>query len=223
VEPVRSIEELTRRNVAIIAQMEKASANHRTRGERVTDRIASWVGSWTFIIAQTAILESLRRADDARISRGLARPGPPGRADDRGALYLAVLATGDVEAGRALGPDYEVIAACIRNDLDWLRGLPEPGPGTPPEPDRDYEWSPLHHAANRGHLEVVRWLVERGAAVNRREANGFTPILLAAAAGHREVVRFLAAHGGEVEPAVDRRPGRGPGAEPPQCLRLKRS
>src|SRR5512143_3157210 len=51
-----SIDELTRRNVAIIAEMEKASANVRSRGDRVADRIASWVGSWTFIIAQTAIV-----------------------------------------------------------------------------------------------------------------------------------------------------------------------
>ena len=55
-EPMRSIDELTRRNVAIIAEMEKAEANIRSRGERVADRIATWVGSWTFIIAQTFIL-----------------------------------------------------------------------------------------------------------------------------------------------------------------------
>ena len=55
-EPVQSIEELTRRNVAIIAEMEKAAANLRTRGDRVADRIAAWVGSWPFVIAQTAIL-----------------------------------------------------------------------------------------------------------------------------------------------------------------------
>jgi uncharacterized membrane protein len=55
-EPIRSIEELTRRNVAIIAEMEKAAANVRTRGDRVADRIAAWVGSWTFIITQTVIL-----------------------------------------------------------------------------------------------------------------------------------------------------------------------
>jgi uncharacterized membrane protein len=55
-EPIRSIGELTRRNVAIIAEMEKAAANVRTRGERVADRIAAWVGSWTFIITQTVIL-----------------------------------------------------------------------------------------------------------------------------------------------------------------------
>jgi uncharacterized membrane protein len=55
-EPVRSIDELTRRNVAIIAEMEKAAADGRTPGDWVADRIASWVGSWTFIIVQTAIV-----------------------------------------------------------------------------------------------------------------------------------------------------------------------
>jgi len=55
-EPMRSIDELTQRNVAIIAEMERAEANVRSRGERVADRIATWVGSWTFIIAQTFIL-----------------------------------------------------------------------------------------------------------------------------------------------------------------------
>jgi uncharacterized membrane protein len=55
-EPIRSIEELMRRNVAIIAEMERAAANVRTRGERIADRIAAWVGSWTFIVTQTAIL-----------------------------------------------------------------------------------------------------------------------------------------------------------------------
>jgi uncharacterized membrane protein len=55
-EPMRSIDELTQRNVAIIAEMEKAEANIRSRGERVADRIATWVGSWTFILAQSFIL-----------------------------------------------------------------------------------------------------------------------------------------------------------------------
>jgi len=55
-EPMRSIDELTQRNVAIIAEMERAEANVRSRGERVADRIATWVGSWTFIISQTFIL-----------------------------------------------------------------------------------------------------------------------------------------------------------------------
>ena len=55
-EPERSIEALTRRNVAIIAEMEKAAALVRTRRERVADRLAAWVGSWTFLLTQSAIL-----------------------------------------------------------------------------------------------------------------------------------------------------------------------
>jgi uncharacterized membrane protein len=55
-EPKRSIEELTRRNVAIIAEMEQAAHQVRTRGDRVADRLAAWVGSWTFIVTQTVIL-----------------------------------------------------------------------------------------------------------------------------------------------------------------------
>jgi len=54
--PERSIEELTRRNVAIIAEMEKAAAQVRTRADRVADRLAALVGSWTFIVIQTVIL-----------------------------------------------------------------------------------------------------------------------------------------------------------------------
>ncbi len=55
-EPEKSIEELTRRNVAIIAEMEKAEAQVRTRWERVADRLAAWVGSWTFLVVQSATL-----------------------------------------------------------------------------------------------------------------------------------------------------------------------
>ena len=55
-EPKRTIEELTRRNVAIIAEMEHAAAQVRTRGDRVAERLAALVGSWTFLIAQSVIL-----------------------------------------------------------------------------------------------------------------------------------------------------------------------
>src|SRR5262245_51221245 len=51
-----TIEELTRRNVTIIAEMEKAAAQVRTHGDRLADRLAAWAGSWTFLVTQTMIL-----------------------------------------------------------------------------------------------------------------------------------------------------------------------
>ncbi|QEH38045.1 hypothetical protein OJF2_66410 [Aquisphaera giovannonii] len=55
-DPIQSVDELAKRNVSIIAEMERAASGIRTRGERIADRIASAVGSWPFIIGQTIIL-----------------------------------------------------------------------------------------------------------------------------------------------------------------------
>jgi uncharacterized membrane protein len=48
--------EITRRNVELIAAMEKASYDSRTWGERVADFVAAWVGSWPFLIVQSVVL-----------------------------------------------------------------------------------------------------------------------------------------------------------------------
>jgi uncharacterized membrane protein len=52
----RPIDELTERNVAIIAEMEHQAAGVRTRGEQVADVVAQFVGSWEFLAAQTVFL-----------------------------------------------------------------------------------------------------------------------------------------------------------------------
>src|SRR5580765_87215 len=53
---LRSLNELTRQNVELIAEMEKASEIRRTAGERVADTVSAWVGSWTFLIVQSCLL-----------------------------------------------------------------------------------------------------------------------------------------------------------------------
>ena len=50
----KSLDDATKRNVELIAQMENAFP--RTFGERVADSVAARVGSWTFVIVQSALM-----------------------------------------------------------------------------------------------------------------------------------------------------------------------
>jgi ankyrin repeat protein len=58
-------------------------------------------------------------------------------------------------------------------------------------------WTPLMHASQEGHLEVVRWLVDKGAATNERDDIGFTALHLACRNGHGAVVRLLVEKGAD--------------------------
>ena len=49
----------------------------------------------------------------------------------------------------------------------------------------------MYFAAFKGHLEVLRLLLEAGADKNAANANGATALMAAALKGHLEVVRLL--------------------------------
>lgn len=55
----------------------------------------------------------------------------------------------------------------------------------------------LTFAAQEGHVEVVAYLVGRGADPNARNVRNETPLLYAAYLGHADVVEFLLAHGAD--------------------------
>jgi len=63
-----------------------------------------------------------------------------------------------------------------------------------PDPDRDNK-TLLHEAAALGHLDIVRFLLERGANVNNESFGGEAAIHDAAENDHVQVVRYLARHG----------------------------
>lgn len=52
-------------------------------------------------------------------------------------------------------------------------------------------WSPLHYAASKGHVDMVKLLIANKAIVNAPSPDGTTPLMMAAYAGSDEAVRVL--------------------------------
>lgn len=61
--------------------------------------------------------------------------------------------------------------------------------------------SPITRAAMHGQLEILHFLTEKGADLNRETSRGHTPLLQAIMHGHVEVVEFLIEHGVSIDEA----------------------
>lgn len=92
----------------------------------------------------------------------------------------------------------EIHDAAENGDLETVKRLIGENPNLLEAPDREGK-TPLHYAAAKGHLNVVEFLVSKGANVNARNSSGVTPLYLAKGFGRKEVVEFLTKHGGSVE------------------------
>lgn len=92
--------------------------------------------------------------------------------------------------------------ACAKGDVERLRGFlaNDPNLVRVSNPDARHQgWTGLHAAAQRGHVDAVRLLIEHGADANAREAGDNTyPLHWAAAHGHLATVRALLDAGGDV-------------------------
>ena len=113
----------------------------------------------------------------------------------------------DTGPSAAARNDEYLVAACLRGQTDVVKYLLRDGGLSVAPPlasaatatARSPAPSPLEAAAQNGHLDTVRVLVEVGGAdVNRAEAGRGVPLLKAAEAGHLEVCRYLVAAGADV-------------------------
>jgi ankyrin repeat protein len=57
--------------------------------------------------------------------------------------------------------------------------------------------TPLHEAAWRGHVDIARLLVDKGANINATDVKGQTPLYYAEKRWHTEIVEWLQSLGAE--------------------------
>ena len=61
----------------------------------------------------------------------------------------------------------------------------------------EYQSTPLHKATE--HLDIVEFLIQKGADVNAKDENGSTPLIYAAGDGQIKVVKYLIEHGAQMK------------------------
>jgi hypothetical protein len=104
-------------------------------------------------------------------------------------LFLTVGQAGESTEEAYLGAVRRGDAAAVRSFLD--KGMPVDTPFR-------YGRTALSFVADRGHVEVARLLLERGADANAKDTfYGATPLVWALEKGHVEIVRLLLAKGAE--------------------------
>jgi len=88
----------------------------------------------------------------------------------------------------------EIHDAALKGDLALVKELLAKDPSLVNVKGRN-EKAPLHWAAQGGHLEVVKYLITKGGAVNELNIQKETPLVYAAEGGHLKVAELLIAKG----------------------------
>ena len=84
----------------------------------------------------------------------------------------------------------ELINASVKGNIDDIKKLLIAGADINTK-DNAIQTTPIALAANRGHLEVVKFLFSQGAQIDAVCNIGTSALMIASAKGHLEVVRFL--------------------------------
>lgn len=151
--------------------------------------------------------EALRADDVPRISRVLARGFDPNTLSPEGQypLILAIRRPSPAVLGVLLGhPGLRVEVRNAKDEsplmLASLSGMVEVSKRLIAR-DADVNktgWTPLHYAASRGHVELVRLLLSHSAYIDAESPNKSTPLMMAAMYGNPQTVALLLAEGADV-------------------------
>ena len=114
----------------------------------------------------------------------------------RGAVKLAL------RLARARDKDQALRMAAEDGDLEEMSRLLEEGSQINAKVG-DYETTVLMEVSVRGNVEVMKFLIEKGANVNLSDKDGWTAIMGAVVQGHLESVKLLLSHGAEVNAKND--------------------
>ena len=117
-------------------------------------------------------------------------------------LLLAGLFTHAPAFAQASDLNEQLLAAARKSDAAQVKALLDKGASV--DAKTRYGATPLFYASDRGSVEVVKLLLERGADVNVKDTfYNATPIVWAAQRNHPEVVKLLIAKGASKESALD--------------------
>jgi ankyrin repeat protein len=94
--------------------------------------------------------------------------------------------------------DQELLEATGENNLPEVRRLLSIGADVNAK-DNWHDRTPLHVACEKGHVQVVKELVEHGADVDVKDKDGSSPLHWACAKGHLAVVNELLSRGANIE------------------------
>ena len=99
----------------------------------------------------------------------------------------------------------ELGLAATAGDIDKVKQLVEAGANVNGYVGYEGRETPLDRAAMRGHLEIVKYLVEHNATINEKEKPG-NVVYLAASLGKFDIVDYLLSKGGRLicdKPSLD--------------------